>query len=133
MVGGGRAGRPEVLDTHRPEGWRMTPFEEREGAGDGQAGGGRAALVRVGLPLRRLRPPAPVTVVCAPETRAPLEVSGGPFGGAVRSAHGPWLHSGEWWEDGACWSREEWDVELGDGTLARLVRQRGAWTVEGVY
>ena len=31
------------------------------------------------------------------------------------------------------WSREEWDVELKDGTLLRLAYTGGDWVVEGLY
>ena len=59
----------------------------------------------------------------------------GMSGGHVRAAAGPWRTSGFWWSsDGAAWLREEWDIELADGALYRLVRDRarGMWELEGV-
>jgi protein ImuB len=56
-------------------------------------------------------------------------------GGVVRASAGPWRTSGFWWSrDGASWQREEWDVELPDGALYRLVRDRAksVWEIEGV-
>jgi len=48
---------------------------------------------------------------------------------------GPWLVSGDWWEPGTLWSRREWDVQLGDGTLYRLASQHPGhrWVLDGVY
>jgi hypothetical protein len=43
---------------------------------------------------------------------------------------GPWRVSGDWWD--VAWSREEWDVALGEGVY-RIFRDRlrEAWFVEG--
>ena len=83
----------------------------------------------IGLPMRRLRPVRWVAVGCLARTRVPESVDGV----RVREARGPWLHSGDWWEESGRWSREEWDVELEKGGLVRLVRGAEGWFVEGCY
>jgi protein ImuB len=52
----------------------------------------------------------------------------------VVACAGPWRVTGEWW-DADPWSRDEWDVELADGLLCRLTRDRirGHWYLDGVY
>ena len=56
-------------------------------------------------------------------------------GGRVVACAGPWRTSGRWWTlDRAGWDRDEWDVELADGGVYRLARDRatGQWEIEGV-
>ena len=55
-------------------------------------------------------------------------------GGAVVTCAGPWRTSGRWWAlDRSGWDRDEWDVELTDGSVYRLARDRssGGWVIEG--
>jgi protein ImuB len=86
--------------------------------------------------LRRLRLPLAARVTTA--HRAPVRVvlphAGG---GDVRAYAGPWRTSGGWWDllKTATWDRDEWDVELADGSVYRLVRHRGTghWEVEGIF
>ena len=51
--------------------------------------------------------------------------------GKLKIAIGPWRASGHWWEPGA-WHREEWDVQMQDGSVYRLNRDRDEWKVEGL-
>jgi hypothetical protein len=64
--------------------------------------------------------------------------------GAIVQSAGPWRTSGHWWETvaprampqhgEAGWDRDEWDVAMNDGTVYRLVVERGVgqWFLEGV-
>jgi protein ImuB len=59
----------------------------------------------------------------------------GLHGGPVETSAGPWRTSGDWWKAGdTSWDRDEWDVELADGEVYRVFRERdtGAWFVDGV-
>ena len=85
--------------------------------------------------LRRFRLPIP-TRVQVQEGR-PIRVvtdRQGFTSGAIVQAAGPWRTSGEWWEAGQAWDRDEWDVAMADGTIYRLVVERGVgqWFLEGV-
>jgi hypothetical protein len=49
---------------------------------------------------------------------------------------GPWRSSGKWWRnDGAAWDRDGWDMELTDGRLVRVSRNRltNNWELDGTY
>lgn len=50
----------------------------------------------------------------------------------LKIAVGPWRSSGQWWETGKVWSRDEWDVATRDGKVLRLVKRPEGWFVEGV-
>jgi protein ImuB len=59
------------------------------------------------------------------------------LGGEVIQRAGPWRTSGAWWvlDGSGGWNRDEWDVELANGTVCRLTRHRegGTWDLEGVF
>ena len=54
--------------------------------------------------------------------------------GRIRVASGPWRLEEEWWHEHSV-ARDYWDVELSDGGLYRLYRDRGSgdWFVDGIY
>lgn len=54
--------------------------------------------------------------------------------GRVRVAAGPWRLEEGWWSDEPV-TRDYWDVELSDGGLYRIYREResGEWWADGVY
>lgn len=54
--------------------------------------------------------------------------------GTVRVAAGPWHLEEGWWNEDAT-ARDYWDVELVEGGVYRLYRERtaGSWFVDGVY
>ena len=57
-----------------------------------------------------------------------------PISGSVRVAAGPWSLEEGWWTDAPA-DRDYWDVELSDGGLYRIYREReaGTWFADGVY
>jgi hypothetical protein len=57
-----------------------------------------------------------------------------PISGSVRVAAGPWSLEEGWWGEAPA-DRDYWDVELSDGGLYRVYRDRkaGAWFADGVY
>ncbi len=134
LMGERRIGRPVLLDTHRPDAWRLEPFTGEDGspaAPDPAPSSGRPS----GAALRRLRPPVPARVVVDAGRPAAVQVSGSdPIGGAVEQAAGPWRASGDWWAP-EVWDRDEWDVALDGGTVCRLVRDRrhDRWYLDGLY
>ena len=51
---------------------------------------------------------------------------------AVVARQGPYLASGDWWDEKR-WERREWDMELADGALCRVQETPGGWQLEGAY
>ncbi len=88
--------------------------------------------------LRRFRFPVPARVVVNEGRPVRVQVERQGFSsGAILQAAGPWRTSGEWWNESAQagpWDRDEWDVAMADGTIYRLVVERGVgqWFLEGV-
>jgi protein ImuB len=86
--------------------------------------------------IRRFRLPVAAHVTVS--KGIPLRVipsARGLAGGEVIARAGPWRTSGRWWSgDHTAWDRDEWDLELADGGVYRLARDRGtgAWVIEGL-
>jgi protein ImuB len=126
IVGEGRVGSPELMDTHRPDAFRMVDAlgrrpSERQSADEG---------VRPTLAFRMFRPPRAARV--ALDSGQPGFVAAQGILGKVVERAGPWRTSGDWWTRDP-WSRDEWDIALSDGALYRLYCAPGGWFVEGSY
>jgi protein ImuB len=153
LVGAENIGSPELLDTHRPDAFRVKRFElqetKRKKANSKQQTAGNSKFQipnpKSMLGFRRFRPPLRAMVQA--ERGCPREISAwdknkSVYGKIVRMA-GPWRTSGEWWRADA-WARDEWDVGVessskGGGlsvrVLYRIYRElsSGSWFIEGVY
>jgi protein ImuB len=154
LMGDTRVGSPVVPDTHdsrrietgdfvtedfrRAEGKGQRAKEEGRGkrgevTGDG---GMKREAGRAGA-LRRLRLPVAARVVV--ECGVPVDVQSSARGvgrGRVVTSAGPWRTSGAWWTSRReTWDRDEWDVELADGSVLLVTRDRltERWTVDGIY
>lgn len=143
LVGEGRVGAPILLDTHDKRPCALKPFRAPPDTIQGSPVAVTGPAERVGTApasphLRRLRLPMAARVMA--EHGAPVRVmvaSQAGSGGEVRTRAGPWRTSGAWWDlqKTATWDRDEWDVELTDGSVYRLVRHResGQWEIEGIF
>ncbi len=145
LLGPDRVGSPRPADAWRPESMKLAAYEpppppalelrEPEPQGRGL------------LAVRTLRPPLPVEVLqdeaAGRQPGQPKEVravvveqtAGRPrIQGRVRVASGPWRLEEEWWQERPV-ARDYWDVELSDGGIYRLYRDRdpGDWFVDGIY
>jgi len=151
LLGAERVGSPRSVDGHRPERFTQTGFEPpppprvrpapREGRGL--------------LSVRVLRPPVELEVILGSRFKPSLPAGGRGEGeggkrlvslkslsadaapsisGNVRVAAGPWSLEDGWWTDVPA-DRDYWDVELSDGGLYRIYRDRAAdkWFADGVY
>jgi protein ImuB len=121
IVGPGRVGAPELIDTHRPEAFRMGEMQ--------QANQSRSACPPK-LAFRMFRPPRLARVVLA--SGQPGFVAAEGIRGKVLEYAGPWRSSGDWWTADP-WSRDEWDIALSDGALYRIYCEPRGWFVEGSY
>jgi protein ImuB len=151
LVGESRCGTPVLLDTHRPDAFRMERLStppvirasletepalsegQRPSRVEGSEGQGPSRVEGAGT--RRFRPPVAVRVRV--ERGRPVHLAidrRGMPGGAIVQAAGPWRSSGDWWIGPTPWDHDEWDVELSDGVVCRLFREResGAWFLDGV-
>ena len=149
LVGQGNVGSPCLLDSHRPESFRMQPFvfvgpgfspayaDLKVGAttafADPWLHSGQGPMTA----LRIYRPPVPASVSLRHD--APERLSFRDVRGRVVMAGGPWRTSGCWWESRA-WQYDEWDLEIenaGSG-LAGFYRvyldlNADKWFVRGEY
>src|SRR6202140_1451232 len=138
MVGENNVGAVELLDTHRPEGFRMRRFVSEaphkskcEKVSDSPEE--KSAVTA----LRRFRPPLRANVTLKNGQPVHLACRKKDVQGSVLWKAGPWRFSGDWWEREA-WSRDEWDLVLQNEeaiSFFRVVHDLlgGSWFVEGTY
>lgn len=100
LVGEENVGQAVLEDTHAPESFHVEPFKV---ISDHSA----PAPARTQVCLRQLRPPRQVTMTL--ETGRPKSFFFRNQRCVVEQAHGPWLKSGEWWEQ-TIWGCEQWDL-----------------------
>lgn len=126
LLGADNVGTPELLDTYRPDAFRMQRFTVTRAQNE------NPLPHRPALALRRFRPPTHVQVIQREEK--PAHLSAFNLQGKVIASAGPWRNSGDWWNREP-WDREEWDVVLSDGAIYRLHEDMRLkrWFVEGVY
>jgi len=146
LVGPDNLGSVEVLDTHRPDAFRLNRFRlnPRTGknAGKKSQKGPKVTPAPPVMGFRVFRPPWRAEVKTTDERPARINSSGIAYAirGQVVSASGPWRTSGDWWGKDV-WARDEWDVAVkGSGSqegevLCRIYRdlQSEEWFVAGVY
>jgi protein ImuB len=137
MVGEDKVGSLQLLDSHRPEAFRMQRFVPATPQGQKEQGDSASCSAPV-TALRMFRPPLAATItlregkpvyIACPKRK---EVQG-----EILWIAGPWRSSGDWWEQEG-WSRDEWDIAVTaktDLALYRLVHDllEGGWFVEGMY
>jgi protein ImuB len=127
IAGEQNVGSPELLDTHRPDAFRMNRFVARaDRSPDPASTPGEPPMA-----MRVFRPPLPARV-SAP-FGPPQRISAAGVTGNVVAYAGPWRSSGEWWRADA-WARDEWDVALHTGAIYRIHREaEDRWFVDGNY
>ncbi len=140
LLGVDRVGTPVLEETHRPDAFRIEPFSW-------QAGGTTSlsshystdATERVPpisikatsrVALRRFRPAVSASVFLS--ENVPADVRSANVKGKVAEQRGPYLASGNWWDETA-WARAEWDLQLENGNLIRCHQTDGTWKIDGIY
>jgi protein ImuB len=126
LLGAENVGTPELLNTHRPDAFRVKRFSGLVTASKTKLPASPA------LVLRRYRPPRIAQVI--QKSECPVHIRSLSLQGSVIRCAGPWRSSGDWWKTER-WNRDEWDVALSDGALYRLYEELDTrrWFVEGVY
>jgi len=126
LVGDAHVGSPELMDTHRPDEFRMRRFvstgdrpEIRRGRGNATAIRQDEVISQEPRELGKSANPRNAFRVFRPALRVSVELQMGcptrvcvrGICGQVVAASGPWRSSGDWWrEDG--WQTDEWDLEI---------------------
>jgi protein ImuB len=144
LVGADKVGSPEILDTHRPDAFRMKRFsistQNKLRRNRQSAIGNRPCA----MGFRVFRPPwhAEVQTMHGQPTRIRAHdmKSSCLVRGKIICASGPWRTSGDWWRPDV-WARDEWDIAVADSVpkqsevLCRIYRevQSEKWFVEGIY
>jgi len=143
LVGADKVGSPEILDTHRPDAFRMKRFSistQNKSRNRQPATGNRQCV----MGFRVFRPPwrAEVQTLHGRPTRIRAQdvKLSCLVRGQVVCASGPWRTSGDWWRPDV-WVRDEWDIAVADPIpkqsemLCRIYRdvQSEEWFVEGIY
>jgi len=161
LVGLENIGSPELLDTHRPDAFRVKRFElkdtkrrrKQQTANSKQHSASPQSEIRNPksvLGFRVFRPP--LRAIVQAEQGYPRQISAwdkdrSVYGKVVFVA-GPWRTSGDWWRTDT-WARDEWDVAVQSNSkikdvgsqvgptqiLYRIFRELrgGSWFVEGIY
>ena len=141
LLGGDRIGTPVLEETHRPDAFRMQPFSWAVASAssavarakeDVPSGETSRALrtAHATAALRRFRPAISASVLQDEDT--PTHVRSGEMSGKIIDECGPYLLSGNWWDEKS-WSRAEWDLQLKNDELVRAHERDGVWKIDGVY
>jgi protein ImuB len=132
LLGSDRVGTPVLEETHRSEAFHIEPFSW--GAGGTTSVSSHYfpdATERVPpIALRRFRPAVSASVFLSEDIPAHLRSAN--VNGKVAEQRGPYLASGNWWDETA-WARSEWDLQLENAVLLRCHQSGEAWEVDGVY
>ena len=139
LVGDSNVGAPELVDTHRPENFRVKKFvavrertqnrrQSQPSSGIGNYRGARASLSG----FRTIRPTVAITVDVRDERPVRVYLQG--MHGDVVTASGPWRSSGDWWQEDA-WNHDEWDltIDFDDSHGRRKHTMTLLWPQFGIY
>src|SRR5205814_224151 len=126
LLGSDRVGTPIKEETHRPDAFRMEPFEWQVGAIDPNRPPSKDEKSRVAL--RRFRPPVNTSVFVS----AARYLESDKIRGQIVDQSSPFLFSGNWWDEKS-WARAEWDIQLENGDLVCAHETEGIWKVDGIY
>jgi len=152
LLGSDRVGTPVLEETHRPDAFRMEPFDWNVEVGTSRCDvRGRRSAASLPIALRRFRPPANTAIFISDARYLGTET--GDWGqsplprdkvrGQIIDQVGPFLLSGNWWDEKA-WARAEYDMQLEGGELVRAHEgppcistsqplNDSTWKIDGIY
>ena len=128
LVGEGNLGCVELVDSHRPDSFRMRRFgvaneqNKRCGENDQNVRENPQMLAAI-TALRVIRPAQAVRVEMRDEQPVRIYLRG--MRGEVVAASGPWRSTGDWWQEDA-WHQDEWDLEIEFSAPSIVVAQHAA-------
>src|SRR3954447_23100066 len=131
LVGGDRIGTPVLEETHRPDAFRMQPFSWA--VVSAVPSGETSHALRTAhatAALRRFRPAVSASVL--QDENIPAHVHSAEMFGKVIDQRGPYLLSGNWWDEKS-WGRVEWDLQLQNAEVVRCHKSEGTWKLDGIY
>ena len=125
IVGAANVGVPVLVDQRLPEAFQLDA--EKLPAGKEQK---ERSEPRPVLALTYFHPPLVADVSIFKGRLMYLRTQH--FAGKVTEYGGTWKESSQWWTR-RLWERMEWDVELEDRRLYRLMMNNSDWFVTGIY
>lgn len=131
LLGPGQVGQPMLQDSFQADDFTIvqtTQASDQKQSAD--------FFPETSIPLFRYRPPR--NVIVAHEIRShrpwPLAILSGPHAGQILDCRGPFSASGSWWNPERSWQHLEWDIQLENGRLMRLMCHPGdRWQLAGSY
>jgi len=145
LLGADRVGTPVLEETHRPDAFQMKPFSstgfqpvgqggllacDRNGRQDARLPHSHDGCAPLSPALRRFRPVISASVLL--DEDGPAHVRNGDLQGKILKQRGPYLFSGNWWDEKS-WARAEWDLQLEAGELVQCHESEGTWKIDGIY
>jgi protein ImuB len=130
IVGEDCVGRAVLEDTHTPDGFRMDTFTVPSGVSTS------VIPSRPRSSMRQMRPPETISVTL--QERRPRVFFFRQHRYTVEHAYGPWLTSGDWWNQ-SLWGWQQWDLvaRAQDGSIlcCCLVRDlmQNVWQMAALY
>jgi len=126
LLGAERVGTPVMEETHRPDVFTIEPFVWQIGPGVDSGKIHRSSRAA----LRRFRSRRKIAVWLTKEK--PRQLESEISRGEVVDRKGPYVLSGQWWDQQA-WRRSEWDLQLNDGAVLRCHESPSGWELDGIY
>jgi protein ImuB len=133
LLGADRIGTPVLEETHRPDAFRLEPFAWQaveSAVPSGEFPDALRTAHATKIALRRCRPIASASVFL--DKDRPTHVRSLEIRGKVIQQRGPYLLSGNWWDEKS-WAHAEWDMQLDDGEVVRAHEAHDTWKVDGIY
>src|SRR5213592_3088100 len=140
LLGVDRVGTPVLDETHRPDAFRLEPFTWAVESAVPSGESSHALRTAHATAVRRFRPAVSASVFLDEDRAA--HVRSADIRGNVIEQRGPYLISGNWWDEKS-WARAEWDLHTENGEVVRVHEAdppsqsygvaRGTWKIDGVY
>jgi len=131
LLSADRVGTPVLEETHRPDAFRIEPFSWAVASAVPRGGTPDALRTAHSTPaLRRFRRAVPASVLL--DEDKPAHIRSADFNGKVLTPGGPYLNSGNWWDEKS-WARTEWDLQIDGGEIVRCHESEETWNIDGIY